>query len=154
MPRNGLERVPKSHQGLLAPDARAMAYLATLMPDGTPQLTPLWFDMEGDYVCVNSARGRVKDRNMRLRPAVAVVIQDPASADRYVQVRGRVVSVTEEGALEHIDRLSMKYRGRHWKPVKGQVRVKYLIAPDSVSVGSQEGWIELLPARPHLLPVE
>ena len=115
---------------------KAFAHLATLMPDTTPQLTPLWFDTDGDCIRINSARGRVKDRNMRLRPAVALLIQDPSVDTRYIQIRGRVVSVSETGALDHIDRLSMKYRGKHWKPVRGPVRVTYTIAPDSISVSS------------------
>src|SRR5512140_752438 len=116
MRRNGLKRVPKSCQDLLSQKTRALAYLATLMPDGTPQLTPLWFDSDGDCILINSGRGRVKDRNMRRRPSVALLIQDPKSDQRYIQIRGRVTSVSEAGALEHIDRPSMKYRGRHWKP--------------------------------------
>jgi hypothetical protein len=71
---------------------------------------------------------------MRVRPSVAVVIQDPKIDTRYIQVRGQVVEINEEGALEHIDRLSMKYRKRHWKPVEGQTRVTYRILPLSVFV--------------------
>jgi PPOX class probable F420-dependent enzyme len=136
MRRNGLHHVPKSFRDLLADQARALAYLATVMPAGTPQVTPLWFDADGDCIRINSARGRVKDRNMRARPAVALLIQDPRADTRYIQIRGHVVEVTEAGALEHIDRLCMKYRGKHWKPIRGQVRVTYIIAPDSVSVSS------------------
>jgi len=136
MRKNGMHHVPKSFQDLLSNEARALAYLATLMPAGTPQLTPLWFDTDGDCIRINSARGRVKDRNMRLRPAVALLIPDPSVDTRYIQIRGHVVSVSETGALDHIDRLSMKYRGKHWKPVRGQVRVTYTIAPDSISVSS------------------
>lgn len=126
MRRNNLQFVPKSYRDLLSEQVRALAYLATLMPDGTPQITPVWFDAEGDHIRINSARGRVKDRNMRARPAVALVIQ----------VRGHVSAVAEEGAAEHLDRLSLKYLGRHGKPKRGQVRVTYVIVPDSVSVGS------------------
>ena len=114
----------------------AFANLATLMPDGSPQVTPVWCDFDGEFVIVNSAKGRVKDRNMRARPTVALVIQDPKRDTRYIQIRGHVVSVSEDGALEHIGRLAMKYRRQHWKPVRGQVRVTYVIAPDSVSVHS------------------
>jgi len=136
MRKNGLQGIPKSYSDLLSDKARALAYLATLMPDGTPQLTPLWFNVEGRSILINSARGRVKDSNMRARPAVAFVIQDRKDENRYIQLRGHVAALTEQGALEHIDRLSMKYRRRHWKPVKGQVRVMYTIVPDSISVGS------------------
>jgi PPOX class probable F420-dependent enzyme len=126
--------IPDSHKDLLDDATGALAYLATLMPDGTPQCTPLWFNTDGKYILVNSAKGRVKDRNMRARSAVAVVIQDPKLNNRYIQVRGQVVEVTEQGALEHMDRLSMKYRKKHWEPVEGQTRVTYKIRPESVSV--------------------
>ncbi len=136
MRRSNLKQVPKSHRDLLSSETRALAILATLMPDGTPQVTPLWFDTDGDCILVNSARGRVKDRNMRARPAVALLIQDPASNDRYIQIRGHVADIREAGAAEHLDRLCMKYLGQHGKPRRGQVRVTYVIVPDSVSVDS------------------
>ncbi len=126
--------IPDSHKDLLRENTPALAYLATLMPDGTPQCTPLWFDTDGKYILISSAKGRVKDTNMRGRSAVALVIQDPKVDTRYIQVRGQVVEITEEGALEHIDRLSMKYRQKHWTPVEGQTRVTYKILPESVFV--------------------
>ena len=126
--------MPDSHKDLLKDETRALAYLATLMPDGTPQCTPLWFNADDKYILLNSAKGRVKDRNMRRNPAVAIVIQDPRIDTRYIQVRGQVVEITEEGALDHIDQLSMKYRQKHWTPVQGQVRVIYKIIPESVFV--------------------
>ncbi len=129
-----MKNFPDSHQDLLTAEARALAYLATLMPDGTPQLTPLWFDSDGKHILINSAKGRVKDRNMRARPEVAIVIQDRKVDTRYIQVRGRVVEITEEGALEHIDRLSMKYVKHHWQAQEGQTRGIYKILPDSVFV--------------------
>ncbi len=129
-----MKEIPESHKDLLKDETGALAYLATLMPDGTPQLTPLWFNTDGKYVLVNSAKGRVKDKNMRARPEVAVVIQDPKIATRYIQVRGHVEEITEEGALQHIDSLSMKYSKHHWTPVKGQTRVIYKIRPDSIFV--------------------
>lgn len=129
-----MQKIPDSHKDLLQDDAVALAYLATLMSDGTPQLTPLWFNSDGEYVFINSARGRVKDKNMRARSQVAVVIQDRKVDNRYIQIRGRVVEITEQGALDHIDKLSMKYDKQHWKPVKGQTRVIYKIQPDAVTV--------------------
>ena len=126
--------VPESHRDLLRDEIRAPAYLATLMADGSPQLTPLWFNTDGKHILVNTAKGRVKDRNMRARPVVALVIQDPRIDTRYIQVRGRVVDISEHGALDHIDRLSMKYRERHWDAVEGQTRVTHKILPYSVFV--------------------
>jgi len=125
--------IPESHRDLLEERARAYAYLATLMPDGSPQVTPVWFDAQGDYILINSAKGRTKDRNMRARPAVALLIADPKDPLRYVQIRGRITDITETGALEHIGRLSMKYRGRPWSPVEGQTRVTYRLLPEHIS---------------------
>ncbi len=129
-----MDQIPDSHKDLLTDEARALAYLATLMPDGTPQLTPLWFNTKDEYIVVNSAKGRVKDRNMRVRPEVALVIQDRKIDTRYIQIRGRVVAITENEADLNIEDLSMKYDRRHWTPVEGQVRVMYMILPEHVTV--------------------
>lgn len=118
---------PDTHKDLLEDSARAFAYLATLMPDGSPQLTPLWFNTDGEHILVNSSKGRIKDRNMRRDPRVAVVIADPKDPYRFVQVRGRVQDITEEGGLEHINALSLKYHGKPWTARAGQVRVIYKI---------------------------
>lgn len=125
--------VPSSHEDLIQDSTRAYAYLATVMPDGSPQLTPVWFNSDGQHILVNSARGRVKDRNMRSRRRVAILISDPKDPHyRYLQIRGRVVEITEQGALDHIGVLSLKYRQQPWTPVEGQVRVIYKILPESV----------------------
>jgi len=121
---------PDSHKDLLADETRAFAYLATLMPDGSPQLTPLWFSTDAKYILINSAKVRVKDRNMRADPRVAVVIADPKDPYRFVQVRGRVAEITERGGLEHINELSLKYDGKPWSARPGQVRVIYKILPE------------------------
>jgi PPOX class probable F420-dependent enzyme len=120
---------------LLRDDRKALANVGTVMPDGSPQVTPMWFDYDGKLILVNSARGRVKDRNIRRNPAVAVSIVDPDNAYRYVTVRGRVVEITEEGADAHIDRLAQKYLGQDRYPYRrqGEVRVTYKIAPQRVS---------------------
>ncbi len=125
--------IPESHQDLLADETRALAFLATVMPDGSPQVTPVWFNVEEGELWINSARGRVKDRNMRARPHVALCISDPNDPYRYLQIRGRVVEITEEGAEEHIHRLSRKYTGQDWNIPPGEVRVRYRIAIDHVS---------------------
>jgi PPOX class probable F420-dependent enzyme len=124
--------IPDSHRDLLDDDAKAYAYLATLMADGSPQLTPLWFNTDGQHILINSARGRVKDRNMQARPRVALLITDPKDPFyRYLQIRGRVVEITEAGADEHINTLNMKYHnGEQWKPRPGQIRVIYKILPE------------------------
>lgn len=113
----------------------AFAHLATLMPDGSPQVTPVWVDYDGTHVRVNSAKGRLKDKNMRRERRVALSIQDPENAYRYVAVRGEVVEITEQGADAHIDALAKKYLGKERYPFRsaGEVRVIYKIRPDKVS---------------------
>lgn len=136
--RKGLQqmpiKIPESHRDLLRDDTRAFAVLGTQMEDGSPQVTPVWFDMEGDRFRINTARGRTKERNMLARPNVSLVILDPNDPYRYLMIRGRVVSSTEDGAREHIDRLAHKYRGTEtYEWYKGEQRVLFYIEPLSVS---------------------
>jgi PPOX class probable F420-dependent enzyme len=113
----------------------AFAHLATLMADGRPQVTPVWFDLDGDDFRVNSAKGRVKDKNMRRNKDVALSIQDPDNAYRYLAVQGKIVEITEEGADAHIDALAKKYLGKDKYPFRGpgEVRVIYKIRPEKIS---------------------
>jgi PPOX class probable F420-dependent enzyme len=97
---------------------KAFASLATLMPDGSPQVTPVWFDWDGSHIRVNTAKGRVKDRNMRRAPRVALAILDPDDPYRHLAIRGRVVEVTEQGADAHIDALAKKYLGKDRYPYR------------------------------------
>lgn len=112
-------------------EKKAFANLATLMPDGSPQVTPVWVDFDGARIIVNSARGRQKDRNIKRNPAVALAVSDPGNPYRYLEVRGRVVEITEEGASEHIDKMAKKYLGVDKYPNRapGEVRVMYRIEP-------------------------
>jgi PPOX class probable F420-dependent enzyme len=113
----------------------AFAHLATLMADGSPHVTPVWVDYDGAHVRVNSAKGRVKDKNMRRDKRVALSIQDPDNPYRYLAVRGEVAEITENGADAHIDALAKKYLGKERYPFRspGEVRVIYKIRPDKVS---------------------
>lgn len=113
---------------------KPLAALATVMPDGTPQVTPVWFDFDGARLRVNTAKGRVKARNMKEGSRVALAIVDPDNPYRYVQVRGRVAVATESGADEHIDSLAQKYLGQSRYPYRqpGEVRIRYEIEPLSV----------------------
>ena len=122
----------KKYGDLLTNDQKVLACLGTVMPSGAPQVTPVWFDFDGKYFRVNSAKGRVKDRNMRRNPAVSLAIVDPANPYRYLGVQGRVVEITEQGADAHIDSLAKKYLGKDRYPFRqaGEVRVIYKIAPD------------------------
>lgn len=126
--------IPEKYLPLLT-EKRALAHLATLMADGSPQVTPVWIDYDGQHLIVNSARGRVKDRNMMARPQVAVEIIDPDNPYNYLTVRGRVVEITEEGAAAHIDKLAKKYLGRDVYPDHrpDQTRCLYKIAPEKIS---------------------
>lgn len=116
-------------------DKRAFAHLATLMPDGSPQVTPVWVDFDGAHIIVNTARGRQKDRNLRQDGRVAIEIQDPDNPYRYVEIRGRVAEITEQGADESIDRLAFKYTGSPTYQFRrpGEQRVIYKIKPEKVS---------------------
>jgi PPOX class probable F420-dependent enzyme len=130
-----MQIIPESHRDLIAEKARAYAYLSTLMPDGSPQLTPIWFDVDGDYILINTAKGRIKDRNMRARPQVAILITDTNDPFyRYIQIRGRVVDASDQGGLEHINKLSLRYDEKPWMPVEGQTRVIYKILPEKIYV--------------------
>lgn len=125
--------IPDNFKDLL--QKKAFASLATVMPDGSPQVTPVWFDWDGSHLRVNSAKGRVKDRNMRRTPKVALAILDPDNPYRHLAIRGRVVEVTEQGADAHIDALAKKYLGQDRYPHRrpGEVRVIYKVQPERVA---------------------
>jgi PPOX class probable F420-dependent enzyme len=127
------EKIPEEFKDLFG--KVAYANIATVMPDGSPQVTPVWFDYDGNYLRVNSAKGRLKDKNMRRNKNVALSIQDPDNAYRYLAVRGKVDDITEEGADAHIDSLAKKYLGKDKYPFRGpgEVRVIYKIRPEKVS---------------------
>jgi len=129
-----MKNIPETHTDLLSDEKKAFVYLSTLMKDGTPQVTPVWFNVDGDHILINSAEGRIKDKNMRARPQVALVIADPANPYRYLQIRGKVVEFTLDGAEEHIDTLNFKYRGNSNYPNHraDQHRVIYKILPEKV----------------------
>lgn len=129
-----MKSIPATHADLLEDKSRAFAFLGTLMPNGSPQVTPVWFNVSGDMIWINSARGRVKDKNMRARPSVTLCISDPTNPYRYLQLRGNVVEITEEGANEHIDALAGKYTGdfKYKNHQPGVSRVIYKIKPNKV----------------------
>jgi PPOX class probable F420-dependent enzyme len=124
--------VPNSHRDLV--QRPIVAALATTLEDGTPQVTPVWFNYEDSYVYINSARGRLKDRAIRNNPYVALAVIDPNNPYRYLAIRGPVVDITEEGAREHIDRLANRYQGiDEYDLPAGQTRVMYKVAPHHIS---------------------
>jgi PPOX class probable F420-dependent enzyme len=113
----------------------SICYVATSMNDGSPQLTQTWVDTDGTHVIINTVQGYVKLKNMMRDPRVAVTLSAPQNPSRYFQVRGRVVDITTDGAVDHIEMLAQKYLGMPypWYGGRDQVRVIVAIKPDKIS---------------------
>jgi PPOX class probable F420-dependent enzyme len=128
-----MTEIPKAFRDIL--EKKAFAHLATRMKDGRPQVSPVWVELDGDRVVVNSAKGRLKDRNMRADGRVALSATDPDNPYRALMIQGKVVEITEDGAEEHIDKLAKKYLDEDKYPFRatGEVRVKYFIEPTKVA---------------------
>ena len=123
-----MKNIPKDFHDLLLGETKAFAFVATTMEDGSPQVTTVWFNTDGEHILINSAKGRTKDRNMRARPEVAIAIMDPRMPYRYIQIRGRIVEITEKNAREHINLLAKKYMDRNvFDTPAGEIRVIYKI---------------------------
>lgn len=120
---------PEKYMDLFKEETKAFLFLATTMPDGSPQVTPVWFDHDGEHILINTNEGRVKDVNMKARPKVAMAIQDPSTPYRYLQVRGEVVETIREGADEHINKLALRYDNKPWTYREGQKRIIFKIKP-------------------------
>jgi PPOX class probable F420-dependent enzyme len=131
-------QLPEGAHHLL--DAANVGHLATLMEDGSPQVTPIWVDRDGDHVVVNTAKGRAKYRNIERDPRVAISVADADNAYTYVQVRGRA-ELIDDGAREHIDKLASKYLGVDSYPYAkpGEQRVIVRITPESVQYAAPRG---------------
>jgi PPOX class probable F420-dependent enzyme len=116
-------------------EKKVFASLATLMPDGSPQVTPVWIDYDGENVIFNTAVGRQKDKNLQADGRVALALLDPENPYRYLEVRGRVVERTLDGADDHINKMAKKYLGQDVYPFRqsGEVRVIYKIMPEHTS---------------------
>lgn len=128
-----MKDIPKSFADIL--EKPSFAHFSTLMPDGSPQSSPVWIDTDGPQLVINSAEGRVKDQNIRRDPRVAISVADPDNPYRCLMIRGRVSKITNEGADEHINRMAKKYLGADEYPFRqpGEVRVLYYIDPESVA---------------------
>ena len=124
--------IPEEYRDLF--EKRIFPHLTTVMPDGSPQVTPVWWDFDGTHIRINSSKGRIKDRNIRRDARVALAAIDPDNPYRHLLVRGRVVEITETGADDHIDALAKKYLGKDRYPYRqpGEVRVTYRISPERV----------------------
>jgi PPOX class probable F420-dependent enzyme len=122
--------LPDSYKDLF--QKRAFGSFTTLMPDGSPQTTPVWVDFEDGKVIVNTALGRQKDKNVRHDPRVAVTLIDPENPYRYLEIRGRVAEVTQNGAEKHIDKMAKKYLDKDKYPFArpGEQRVLIKITPE------------------------
>ena len=134
--------IPDSHRDLF--DGYACVALTTIMPDGQPQITPVWSNLDDPYVLINSMRGFRKEKNMRRNPRVTLLAFDPKQPLRSIEIRGTVVEMTEEGALEHLDRLTQLYMHKQGARFFGDsipaelqatyVPIKVKIAPMSIRV--------------------
>ena len=125
--------IPKTHADIL--EKKSFAHLATLMPDGSPQVTPVWVDIADGKVLVNSAKGRLKDKNLAKDKRVALSATDPDNPYRSVSIRGKVVDIKTEGADAHIDKMAKKYMNKDTYPYRRpeEVRVVYKILPSSTT---------------------
>jgi PPOX class probable F420-dependent enzyme len=125
--------IPATHVDLLT-SKPAFAHVATLNADGSPQVTPVWVDFDGTHVVINTAKGRVKAKNLAREPRVALSIADPENPYRYLGIQGRVVEITEAGGDAHIDKMAKKYLGKDSYPFRapGEVRLVVKISPDKV----------------------
>lgn len=125
--------IPDKYSDLFS--KKVFAGLATVMPDGSPQVTPVWIDYDGENVIFNTAVGRQKDKNLQADGRVSLALIDPENPYRYLEVRGTVVERTTDGADDHINKMAKKYLGQDVYPFRqpGEVRVMYKIKPERTS---------------------
>ncbi len=137
-----MAEIPTAFRDLLE-QKKAFANIATVMADGSPQVTPVWFDYANGKIRMNTAKGRVKARTMKQGSKVALAIMDPDNAYRYIQIRGHVERVTEHGADAHIDLLAKKYLGKDKYPYAqpGEQRVMFEIIPIRLETDLLQVWI-------------
>ncbi|WP_049971260.1 PPOX class F420-dependent oxidoreductase [Haladaptatus cibarius] len=131
-----MEPIPDEYHDLF--EKKTFANFATVMPDGTPQVTPVWVGYDGDYVLINTAKGRQKEKNVQRNPKVGLDMLDPDDPYRFVSIRGEVEEVTEDGAVEHINELTQRYMEQDEYPNLGEEqgpRVIIRIRPDRVVAG-------------------
>ena len=125
--------IPDKYSDLF--DKKVFASLATVMPSGSPQVTPVWIDYDGENIIFNTATGRQKDKNLQADGRVSLALIDPDNPYRYLEVRGVVVERTTDGADDHINKMAKKYLGQDVYPFRqpGEVRVIYKIKPEHTS---------------------
>jgi PPOX class probable F420-dependent enzyme len=125
-------KIPEKFMDLF--QKKAFGSLSTLMADGSPQTNPVWVDFDNGEVWVNTAVGRLKDRNMKRDPRVSVALIDPDNPYRFLEIRGKVREVTQDGATQHIDKMAKKYLGKDKYPFAqpGEQRILFKITPEHV----------------------
>ena len=130
-----MSSIPESHRDLL--ERPILASLATVQPDGQPQVTPVWADIADGCVRINTAAGRQKHRNLLARPQATVLVMDPDDGQRYIEIRGEVADVSEETGDAVIDKLAGDYLGAETYPYRtaSEQRVTFLIRPTRVVTG-------------------
>jgi len=124
----------------LAKEGKNFASVATLMPDGSPQVSLVWVDSDEKYLIINTAEGRVKTNNLRRDPRIALTVANSENPYQQIMVRGRVAEMTQEGADAHIDELAKRYLGVDKYPHRapGEIRVKVKIIPEKIfSIGNE-----------------
>jgi len=114
-------------------DGRNFAYLATTLADGSPHVSPVWIDRDGDLLLVNTVPGRMKQRNVSRDPRVAISLMQMKNPYRHLLIKGRVIEQTQQGALNHIDRLARKYLGKDY-PWKDRNRIILRIRPEFAKI--------------------
>ena len=128
-----MDMIPESHQDLLKDETKAFAFVATVKPDGSPHVTAVWFNTDGDHILFNTMPVTVKYRNVQENAEIALAIFEPGNPYRYAQVQGRA-RTTEEGAVEHTHALSHKYTGKDFDMPEGMERRKFVVTPEHVTV--------------------
>ena len=113
----------------------AICYIATTMPDGSPQLTQTWVDTDGEHVLINTVKGFQKIRNIERDPRVAVAVSDPDNPSRYFTVRGRVLSISPDGGVKHIEKLAQRYLGTPYPWYGGRDQVRLILTIEADKVG-------------------
>jgi PPOX class probable F420-dependent enzyme len=125
-------KIPENFLDLF--DKKAFGSLSTLMPDGSPQTNPVWVDFQDGEVWVNTAVGRLKDKNMKRDPRVSLALIDPDNPYRFLEIRGKVREATQDGATQHIDKMAKKYLGKDKYPFAqpGERRILFKIVPEHI----------------------
>lgn len=130
---NALAQLPESYRSLLADEAKAFAWVATVSPSDEPQLTSVWFNTDGVNILFNTTDRSTKFKFLSKNPNIAIAIVDPADPYRYIQIRGQA-KITTEGAVEHTHALSRKYTGQDFKLFPGVEREKFIVHPESITL--------------------